>query len=779
MEPWLHHPAAMFRRSIASGRAVLLAALSVCALAACGGNNAGGGDPDGGDIDGPAADAGIDADTCTGGTLCGQPAMCCAAGNECVDDRCLAACTSGVRCGADLTTCCAAGEVCLGNACTVPGAACMDSYDCEPGHFCEPTLGQCLPQPDPLTCELVPQFTDLMVTEEWSYTADEIISIPVVANLDGAGRPEVVVNLTQQDGAGFPGGRIAVLNGQTGAVILPKVAHNPPTSYGSHGRSTIAVGDVSGDQLPDIVYASRVDAQFKSVIVAMDRTGALLWTSHDAGGAAHRFTVENAAVTLANFDADPMAEVVIGATLIDHDGTVLWDQGGNGAIIGTNSSYTGGISAVADLDGDGAPEIVSGKNAWKVAWNAGPPVTATVTPYWTYSGADGYPAIADLDRDGDPEVVLVASAQVHVLDGRTGLLWCGRDATGAACTAAGLRTQPINIPGGTTSNRGGPPTIADFDGDGRPEIGVAGGYSYSLYDLARPGEDLTGVTPTPALGSLFVRWSQTTQDLSSNATGSSVFDFQGDGAAEVVYADECYLRVYSGVDGRVQLTIANTTGTIHEYPLVVDADGDGNSEILVVANDTNASGDCGAGVPARRGLFMYGDARDQWVPTRKVWTQHAYHVTNATSAGNVPLTEDTNWLQPGLNNYRQNVQGDGIFNAPDLAVELSIGLDQCDANQLVLRARVTNLGALGVYPGVAVSFHQGTSAAAPVVGTAMTAVPLLPGQSTVVTATVPNPATPTDYFVTVDGATAPGAVAECDESNNDDATTGAACPSID
>lgn len=765
--------AAMFDRRWSRTIVLLLAT-------ACGSSNPGGGDP----IDGPEpVDAGdammVDADVCTGGTLCGIPATCCAAGNECVDDRCLAVCATGVRCGADLTTCCNAGDVCLEAACVTPSGTCGDSYDCDPGFFCEPTLGQCLPQPDPLTCELVPTFTDLMVTQEWAYTADQIISIPVVANLDGTGRPEVVVNVTHQDAGGFPQGAIAILDGQTGAVVLPRVAHNPPTSYGSHGRSTIAVGDVSGDGLPDVVYAARANAQFRSLIVAMSRTGTVLWTSHDPGGAAHGFQVENAAVTLANFDADPMAEVVIGATLLDHDGTVLWDQGGNGAgsTLGTNNGYTGGISAVADLDGDGRPEIVSGRNAWRVVWNAGPPATATVTPYWTYTGADGYPAIADLDLDGDPEVVLTASAQVHVLDGRTGLLWCGRDPTGAACAVLpSLRTQPIAIPGGATQNRGGPPTIADFDGDGRPEIGIAGGHSYSLYDLARAGEDLSGVSPTPQPGAIFVRWSQATQDLSSNASGSSVFDFQGDGAAEVIYADECNVRVYSGTDGRVQLTIPNTTGTIHEYPLVVDVDGDGNSEIMVVGNVEGAATNCPTTTP-RQGLYVYGDALDQWVPTRRVWTQHAYHVTNATSAGNVPLVEDVNWMQPGLNNYRQNVQGDGVFNAPDLAVDLSIGLDACDDGMVVLRARVTNLGALGVRPGVGVTFHQGTTTAGPVIGTGTTTVPLLPGQSTVVTVTVTDPNTPTDYLAVVDSP--PGMVAECDEANNQDGVTDAECPGVD
>ncbi|MCA9675785.1 MAG: hypothetical protein KC464_12160 [Myxococcales bacterium] len=763
-----------------------LALAATAALGGCGGcdSNPAGGDDGAPDadttaIDGPGAP---DADTCTGGTLCGEPATCCAAGNECVDDRCLAACASGVRCGATLDVCCDAGDVCLSNACTTPGAACGDSYDCDPGQFCEPTLGQCLPQPDPLTCEYTPTFDALSVTEEWSYTDSEIISIPVVANLDGAGKPEVVVNLTQQDGAGFPGGRIAVLDGATGAVLVPPIADNPPTSYGSHGRSTIAVGDVSGDALPDIIYASRVDGTFKSLIVAIDRTGAVLWTSHDAVGP-RRFTIENAAITLANFDDDPQAEVVIGATLLDHDGTVVWEApgtAGTGPTHGTNNGYTGGIAAVADLDGDGVPEIVTGKEAWKVSWNQGPPVAVTVTPYWTYAGDDGYPAIADLDQDGDPEVILAANGKVVVLNGQTGLLWCGVDPTDALCVGGTARTAPLAIPGGASQNRGGPPTIADFDADGRPEIGVAGGHSYSVYDLARTGEDIVQPAgdPTPAPGAIFVRWSQATQDLSSNATGSSVFDFQGDGVAEVVYADECHMRVYRGTDGVVELDLPNTTGTIHEYPLVVDVDGDNNSEILIVANQANAATDC-PGITPRKGLFVYGDSNDEWVPTRKVWTQHAYHVTNASSAGNVPLAEADNWDQPGLNNYRQNVQGDGIFNAPDLALDLAVGLNLCGQGQLELRARITNLGALGVPMGVEVSFYRGADATGTLLGTAATTAPLLPGQSTTVTLAIDAPVTADDYYAAVDTAGGgAGVVAECDESNNDDRVTAAGCPIV-
>lgn len=747
-------------------------------LVACGpGDDGADGDSGTGGPDGSAifdGGGGIDADQCTGGTLCGMPATCCPAGNECIDGACLITCDSGVRCGADNDVCCDAGDVCLGDMCATPGEACVDSYDCDPGEFCEPTLQQCLPQPDPLTCEFQPSFDTLSAFVEWSYPSEQIISPPVVADIDGDMLPEVVVNLTQQDGGSWPNGNILVLAGESGNVDLARIPHDPNNDqYGSHGRSTIAVGDVSGDGLPDIIYAAR-ESSNRSLIVAIDYTGALLWTSFDDNGP-YGISVENGAATITNFDNDPEAEIVFGAAILDHTGRVVWDQSGNGdgGEYGTNGSYWGGISAVADLDGDDVPEIVSGRDAWRVAWTPGAmpndPPTVVVSNYWTYSGNDGYPAITDLDADGDPEVILVASGSVIALNGQTGELWCGVDPTDATCvTTPAMRTQPIAIPGGGI---GGPPTVADFDVDGRPEVGVAGGASYSLYDFNRSGEVVPmSVMPAPSPGDIFVRWSNTTQDQSSNATGSSVFDFQGDGEAEVVYADECYMRVYSGTDGAVQLTVENTSATIHEYPLVVDVDADGNSEILIVANE---QANCN-NVPIRHGLYVYGDMNDEWVPTRRVWTQHAYHVTNAESNGNPPLAENDNWLQSGLNNYRQNVQGDGVFNAPDLTIDLSVGLDECNLNMLVLKARVSNIGALGVPAGAAVTFHEGTDNTGPVLGMGLTMVPLLPGASTTVSISVAAPMTDADYYAEVDG-TAATTVDECDFDNNDDGVTQAGC----
>jgi hypothetical protein len=49
-----------------------------------------------------------------------------------------------------------------------------------------------------------------------------------------------------------------------------------------------------------------------------------------------------------------------------------------------------------------------------------------------------------------------------------------------------------------------------------------------------------------------VVWQVQNHDLSSSVTGSSVFDFEGDGKAEVIYADECFLWVFDGQTGAVR-----------------------------------------------------------------------------------------------------------------------------------------------------------------------------------------------------------------------------------
>jgi hypothetical protein len=736
--------------------------------------------------------------------LCGDPVVCCLDTEECVDGSCEAICESGVRCGADQETCCDVGDVCVGTACTTPGGVCLDSYDCDPGEYCETVLGNCLPQPDPLLCEVIPNFDTVEVQLEWAHTADEVIAMPVVVDLDGDAIPEVVVNTTRTGGAAidYPKGELICLDGATGALKW-RIPHNPGNSqYGAHGRATIGVGDVSGDGRPDIIYAGRQktnpvnDADKLSTVHAVDGDGVLLWTARTPQNTPAMIRIENGAATLANLDSDPEAEIAFGAALFDNDGLMVVNLSGIGAMYGTphakmmptNYIYPGGIATFADLDNNGKLELVTGREAWNISWIEGPQPSVSLMQRWKdVSGmaGDGFPAVGDLDGNGTPEVVLTAWPEIKILDGATGALWCGVDPSGAMCTANPLlRTPPLPVPGG---NLGGPPTIADFDGDGKPEIGIATGTDYRVFDLARPDEEIIkpAADPMPMPGHMYTRWVQVAQDASSGTTGSSVFDFQGDKRAEVAYQDECYARVYDGETGDVKLQIRNSSATIHEYPLVADVDGDGNSEFIVVANYSDdgagkANAKClaaDADFVKRRGVFVYGAGGDNWVPTRPLWTQHTYHVTNAESDGNVPMSEQSNWTTPGLNNFRQNNQGSGVFNSPDLTASLSVALNLC-GDELRLVATIYNEGALGVPLGIDVTFYEGTDNTGLKLSTQMTSEPILTGGSTVVELVVPAPpdGETRNYYVEVDEGVNNGAVLECEENNNSAVVTDATCP---
>lgn len=732
--------------------------------------------------------------------------FCCNADEECVLQECLPTCETAVRCGDDLSVCCPEGDVCLEGECVTAGAACLDSYDCPEGEFCELTLnpeepeGACLTQPEDLSCEILPDFNEIEPELEWSWDEQQIIGIPIVADVDGDDLPEVIVSTTYYDLNGdgiestnFPEGHrvgiVVVFEGESGEEKF-RIVNTPSDcgpeeicdAYGSYGRSTLGVADVDGNGLPDIIYTGRPEGNpnlNRSRVHAVNGAGEHLWTSNQT------IFIRAGAPAFANFDDDPESEIVFGAAILDNDGTVVWDQDDDGGSFGSPSGYRGPIAAIADLNDDDAPEVISGRNAWTVNWTPGGPPTVTLEPLWDAGGEDGFPAIADLDQNGTPEVILVAGGEVRVLDGATGELWCGIDPDGSDCeNNDAARTQPFPFPEiivDVEEDRGGPPTVADFDGDGRPEFAAAGAGGYVVFDANREGEDVVqpdGQLP-PAPGDIYVRWLSATQDQTSRSTGSSVFDFQGDGVAEVLYADECFMRVFNGETGEVIVEIENSSATIHEYPIVVDADGDGNSEILVVANDVGAAERCGANFPdytPRRGLYVYGDPNDAWVRTRRVWNSHTYHVTNSDSRGLTPETLEDNWTVPGLNNYRQNFQGAGVFNAPDLAVDLQVDFESCLDEAFEIQAIVRNEGALGVPAGIDVTLYAGTDGSGEVVGTQETEVGLLPGAFTVVSWLVAAPGgDPLDFYVEVDSDDV-NPVTECDESDNSGATATVSCP---
>lgn len=344
---------------------------------------------------------------------------------------------------------------------------------------------------------------------------------------------------------------------------------------------------------------------------------------------------------------------------------------------------------------------------------------------------------------------------------------CGTVAAPRACDCLGADRT-----GFFCNAWGGPPVIADFDGDGKPDIGLASTWAYYVYR-----------------NDLSILWKDTeTQDWSSGRTGSSVFDFEGDGISEVVYRDELMLRVYAGPgDGaggrKILFETTSTSPTITEYPLIVDVDNDGNTEIVMVSNE---------------GVTAYRDVSDNWIRTRRIWNQHSYHVTNINEDGTVPTPEEPNWLVRGLNNYRQNIQTEGMFNAPNLvAGSLMHTLDRCSSGIVELHAEVGNIGALGVPANVIVNFYlrtPGLNSGVSYIGQAKTSKALGIGEKTTVSfdwdrtvtaiggSVKSNVNLPGRVFFIVDGSEngligGVGAHNECREDDNTSADTNVSpCP---
>lgn len=761
--------------------------------------------------------------------VCGTPTVCCADGEECVAETCTATCDSGVRCGDGVGVCCDDGQVCLSAACITPGMDCSDSFDCPEGQFCEPTLGKCLPQPMGPLCEYKPTFSTFDTTIEWEWTGHQDASgdpanysnvcvTPVVGDLDRDGTPDVVFGAYPDTKAIKSGSvwtnadegkvRLVVLDGKTGVEKLVL----PLATLQLEEFSALAIGNLDADPELEIVgiATSGTDKNgtaVKGVFVAdlVSAVGGALTAEVRCSQAAGSLAVlgRSGAPLLANLDDEPLPEIVVGGVILKPDCSVVFDPnvadntlpkltGCNLGSEATPTNFVRCIPAVANVDGVGRAEIFGGNIAytydaanttWKVLWqdrDSGNPNASTKR--------DGFVAIAEILPDSlsmGPELVVVSnnavtgSGEVYLRNAKTGAVVWG----------------PKAIAG-----NGGPPTVADFDGDGHPEFASATLEAYIVFDTDC---DPAGPTPQtkfcPSGATDGVLWKKTTQDKSSSVTGSSVFDFQGDGAAEVVYNDECFLRVYDGKTGNVLFEQQSSSRTATEYPIVVDVDGDNRSEFVVPSNNDMIGRDkcpyCPPDDPAtttvdeslacgRGGLRAFGDPKKQWVRTRRVWNQHTYHVTNVDGDGTIPAVETANWSSASLNNYRQNTQGAGIFNAPNLAVSLAADLTACPT--IRLKARVTNAGSLGVAAGVPVSFFlvTGTGAGATkmLLGVDKTTVSLLPGQSETLIYEY-DPASgdggPFDFAVTVDlDATGMSTVTECIEDDNDATLVEIACMSI-
>lgn len=135
-------------------------------------------------------------------------------------------------------------------------------------------------------------------------------------------------------------------------------------------------------------------------------------------------------------------------------------------------------------------------------------------------------------------------------------------------------------------------------------------------------------------------WSVLNDDLNSGKIGVSAYDFDGDGIDEVLVQDRLRMRILDGKTGQVLSIIANSSGTLWEYPIVVDLAGNDNAALIMVANDYDRESNLNHGVY----VYESADLSKPWRKATRSWNQYAFSFSDIKLNGSVPADAQPSWL---------------------------------------------------------------------------------------------------------------------------------------
>ena len=321
----------------------------------------------------------------------------------------------------------------------------------------------------------------------------------------------------------------------------------------------LATGNLNGDGWPDIVVL-RPSIQGGSGLLS------------DGAGGFHEPKVfglgvdeeEPAGVAIADLDADGAADIVLGA------GDAVFVAFGNGVgglkALRSWPSGEGSRTVVPfDVDGDGALDVVAADITGQTfallrGDGEGGLATAKVVPA---TSTVGFVAAGDLDEDGDVDLAAASGTVVSTL---------ANDGDGGFTPGPGTAT-----PADTTSA-----VVRDFDGDGHLDL-LSTHYSPQQVTLHR-GDGSGGFAAPSSL------------DLPT-PIGVAAGDLDGDGDVDAVVASygtivppisKLHVLINDG-SGAFAAPVTYSTGSLPQTPALADLDGDADLDLLWVISSAASS----------------------------------------------------------------------------------------------------------------------------------------------------------------------------------------------
>lgn len=538
------------------------------------------------------------------------------------------------------------------------------------------------------------------------WSSDAIVSnhlIPLVGDLNDDGVPEIVC-FTKDGDSHIPPYRynneIIVFDGFTTHVkariaVPEKITANDGAPFGliklPNRKGLIVVAccdyklrayDIYSSNHEEPYWVSDVDYSMESTI---------------NGPKQHGWAVN---VGFADFNSDGIPEVYVRDKIYNAETGVLLaqaDSPNSGSSYGHWSHETQikvSFPLAADVLGNEDLELILGNMIYSVEINNKDgkesnsiTLVKSITPP---NGVveDGHPQVVDFNQDGKLDVFISVRNSYETNSIVNGYVWDVHN---------DYASEPFSI---TTSFSGKSiPMLGDIDNDDLIEVLIQSGVegtnkklqAYKYHPDTRTFSYIAGI------------------DVDENSFSNSItaFDFNQDGLLELLVCDQSRLRIVNG-SGKSHITHNDTIPvfimesfpydeiTIMQYPVIVDADSDGVAELVSVGNN--------------RLNFIESDGA-MWAPTRKVWNQYMYNVTNVNNDLTIPrhhFNNSTSFTDPDgvtrrpFNNFLQQTTTLDQYGRPVYAAA-DASLNDISMNNMVLRIYYSNEGDVDLEAGYSIT----------------------------------------------------------------------------